>query len=188
MVKKITIEVPETWADVVPGSCAANQVVEKVKELVREQTPTKYRGWRESISPMKNIGYLEENQRKVTRAAPEMIDLLVQMKRRLTHAAGVELLEDLGVDRVLRLAMPHDVADEVLDLEQEPYELPLNTQCEAFTGIGSGPQCRCQGVWRYRVTDHRGEVTMEILCGTHYRQRRGDPCVCNIEHTGRKLA
>ena len=29
---------------------------------------------------------------------------------------------------------------------------------------------------------------MEILCGIHYRQRRNDYLVHDIEHTGRKLA
>jgi hypothetical protein len=188
MNKKITIEVPADWGDEDMGGYSGAELVNEVQGLVREQSPGKYREWQESVRPMKNIGYLEENSRKLARAAPDMVDLLVQMKRRLTHAAGVELLEDLGVNRVLRLAFPHDVADEVLDLKQEPYDLPLDTQCEAFTGIGAGPRCRCQGVWRYRVTDYKGEVTMEILCGTHYRQRRGDHCVRNIEHTGRKLA
>jgi hypothetical protein len=187
MTKKILIEVPAEWGDKDMGGYSGAELVNEVQGLVREKTTTKYEEWLRGVTS-EQAGTWSGPRRQLHEAAPEMVDVLVQMKRRLTHAAGAELLEDLGVIRVLKLAFPDDVAEEVLDPEQEPYTPPHNTQCEAFTGIGAGPRCQCRGVWRYRVTDYKGVVTMEILCGIHYRQRRGDHCVRNIEHTGRKLA
>jgi hypothetical protein len=114
MTKKITIEVPATWGDVVPGSPAADQVVKGVKELVREQLPTKYEQWKKETAVMKNPGYLDMLQRRLAEGAPGLVETLVMVRNLLANF--VDEKTEAAVKRIdssLRDCMPSEVVEEI---------------------------------------------------------------------------
>ena len=111
MNKKITIEVPATWADVVPGTGAADQVVMGLKELVREQLPSKYEKWIESIGTMKNTGYMNDHQRKLANASPQLVKALVACRMYFGGKGEVDISD---ITNALCRAMPQDVVEEML--------------------------------------------------------------------------
>lgn len=114
MTKKITIEVPETWADVVPGTVAADQVVEGIQQLIREQLPTKYERWKEETAVMKNPGYLDTVQRQLAEGAPGLVGALVMARRVLAGIVDDECEASVRcIDDALHGSMPRDVVEEI---------------------------------------------------------------------------
>ena len=119
--KKITIEVPTTWLTVVPGSQAADQVVEKVQELMKEQLPSKYEQWKAleglGVSAVQrkldSMGFMEWRT-KLYMGSIQAIDALVMARAVLARIVDEDTEAAVGrIDSALYDCLPGDVVEEI---------------------------------------------------------------------------